>query len=207
MPTDFETNIVALNAQAVRASLELVTQVTAADLGRPTPCAGWTLADLLGHLTTQHYGFAAASAGRGDLSEWQPRELGPDPVAAYRTATDHVLAAFAADGVLDRKFPLPEIRRGVMFPARQAISFHFIDYVVHSWDVARTLDLPLDLGSAEVPESALLEVAITVAQAVPAGDARLGPAAAFGPVVTWSGGSSLDHIVAILGRSPDWQRP
>ncbi len=156
--------------------------------------------DLLAHSITQHYGFAAASAGRGDLGEWQLRPLGEDPVADYRAAAEHVLAAFAADGVLDREFPLPEIKRGPLFPARLAISFHFIDYVVHSWDLARTLDLPLDL------EPELLDVALQVAKAVPGGAARRAPGAAFGPEVDWSGGTVLDQIVAALGRSPDWQR-
>jgi hypothetical protein len=51
----------------------------------------------------------------------------------------------------------------------------------------------------------LLDVALTVARAVPGGDTRLEPGAAFAPEVAWSGGSSLDKIVAVLGRSPDWQ--
>ena len=86
-----------------------------------------------------------------------------------------------------------------MFPARQAVSFHFVDYVVHSWDVARTLDLPLRL------DSDLLDAALTVAGAVPGGNARLEPGAAFAPGVAWSGGSRIDQIVAFLGRSPDWR--
>jgi len=53
-----------------------------------------------------------------------------------------VLAAFAADGVLKRRFALPEISTAFDFPAAQAISFHFIDYVVHGWDVARFGQLP-----------------------------------------------------------------
>ena len=88
-----------------------------------------------------------------------------------------------------------------MFPARQAVSFHFVDYVVHSWDIARTLDVPVEL------DQALLDVALSVAEAVPGGDARVAPGAAFAPRVAWSGGSRLDQIVAILGRSPDWELP
>jgi len=192
---------VALDALAVRASMGLVARATAADMARPTPCAGWTLHDLLAHMAAQHYGFAAASVGDADVAGWRPRPMGDDPVAVSRAAADHVLAAFAADGVLDREFPLPEIRRDFMFPARQAISFHFVDYVVHSWDVAKTLDLPVDF------EPAVLDEALAVAKAVPDGDARLKPDAAFAPKVEWSGGSRLDQIVAVLGRVPSWQRP
>jgi uncharacterized protein (TIGR03086 family) len=150
-------------------------------------------------MATQHYGFAAASAGDGDLTRWRLRPLGDDPVAAYRAAAECVLAAFAVDGVLDREFPLPEFKRGLMYPGPQAVSFHFVDYVVHSWDVARTLGLPVRF------DSALLEAALTVARAVPGGDARLEPGAAFAPEIAWSSGSRLDQIVAILGRFPDWQ--
>jgi uncharacterized protein (TIGR03086 family) len=199
MHTKSLTGIVALDAQAVRASLALVERATARDLARPTPCSDWTLHGLLRHMIAQHYGFAAASTGDSDMARWMLRPLGQDPVAAYRAAAECVLDAFAADGALDRDFPLPEITRDLMFPGRQAISFHFVDYVVHSWDVARTLGLPVDL------DPAVVEAALRVAQAVPGGDARLAPGAAFGPVVDWTGGSALDRIVALLGRSPGWQ--
>ena len=201
MHTNFTTDIVALDAQAVRASMDLVGRMAGPDLARPTPCADWTLHGLLRHMIAQHHGFAAAAGGDGDLARWRIRPLDGDPIAAYRAAADRVLAAFAGEGVLDRDFPLPEIRPGVMFPARQAISFHFVDYVVHSWDVARTLDVPVDLD----PD--LLEVALRVAEAVPGGDARLAPGAAFGPSVAWAGGSRLERIIALLGRSPGWERP
>jgi uncharacterized protein (TIGR03086 family) len=205
MHTKSSTSIVVLDAQAVRASVDLVERATQRDLARPTPCADWTLHGLLRHMIAQHCGFAAASAGDGDLAQWMLRPLGADPVAAYRAAAECVIDAFASDGALDREFPLPEITRDLMFPARQAISFHFVDYVVHSWDVARTLGLPVDL------DPALVDTALRVAQAVPGGAARLEPGAAFGPVVDWPGepggsaGSGLDQIVALLGRSPGWQ--
>lgn len=194
-----DADIVALDAQAVRASIDLVAQVTSADLTRPTPCAGWTLDDLLTHMVAQHHGFAAASTGDDDLARWRPRPLGDDPVATYRVAADHVLAAFAADGALDRVFPLPELASSSVFPAGQAISFHFVDYVVHSWDVARTLGLRVHF------QPRLLDAALRVAEAVPGGDARLGPGAAFAPKIAWSGTSTLDQVLTLLGRSPDWQ--
>lgn len=204
MPT-IPAEIVALDAQAVRASVALLTNAQPADMARPTPCADWTLHGLVSHMAAQHYGFAAASTGDGDLARWRPRRLGADPVADYRAAAETVLAAFSAEGVLDREFPLPEFPGAPVFPARQAVSFHFIDYVVHSWDVARSLGLEVTF----TPE--LLEAALPVARAVPGGESRLAPGAAFAPAVAWQDGrpdgSPLDQIVAILGRSPDWKRP
>ncbi len=194
-------DIVALDALAVRESVGLVARARPGDLARPTPCADWTLCGLISHMTAQHHGFAAAAAGDGDLARWRPRRPGADPVAGYRAAARAVLAAFAADGVLDRRFPLPEFAAGALFPARQAVGFHFIDYVVHSWDVAKALGL-----EARFPPD-LLDTALQVAQAVPGGEHRLAPGAAFAPVVTWPGDSPLDQVVALLGRSPDWPRP
>jgi uncharacterized protein (TIGR03086 family) len=112
-----------------------------------------------------------------------------------------VLAAFAAPGVLDRQFPLPEFAGSPSFPGRQAISFHFVDYVVHSWDVARALGRDLHLA----PE--VLEAALAVARVVPQGGARLVPGAAFAPAVDARGDSPLDEIVALLGRDPGWSSP
>ena len=193
--------VVELDAQAVRESVRLVAKVTKPDLARPTPCADWTLHGLLTHMTTQHYGFAAAAAGDGDPAQWRSRPLGDDPVAAYRAAADHVLDAFGKDGVLDREFPLPEFKRGLMYPARQAIRFHFVDYVVHAWDVAKAL------GETVNFDATLLDAAHSVARAVPGGEARTEPGAAFAPRVAWSGDARLDQIVALLGREPTWQPP
>ena len=199
MPTNL--SVVSFDEEAVRASVALVERARAADLARPTPCADWTLLGLITHMAAQHYGFAAAAAGDGDPERWRPRRLGADPVADYRASAQAVLAAFAAPGVLDREFLLPEIAAGVAFPARQAIGFHLVDYVAHSWDVARALRLDVDFG----PE--LLDAALRVARAVPGGDARLAPGAAFGPAVSWPGGSPLDRILAFLGRDPGWSSP
>lgn len=190
-------HIIDLDARAVRASAALVATATPADLSKPTPCLGWTLYGLLAHMTTQHYGFAAASRGDGDPVTWKLRSLGDDPVRAYLDAAGHIVAAFAADGVPERAFPLPEFRPEP-FPAEQAVGFHLVDYVVHSWDVAKTLCADLEF------DDEVLDAAHAVAAVVPTGPARLVPGAAFGPEVAWEGGTRLDQLVAYLGRSPAW---
>jgi uncharacterized protein (TIGR03086 family) len=194
-------DIVALDELAVRASVDLVARAQPADMARPTPCADWTLHGLIAHMAAQHHGFAAAAAGDGDPARWRPRRLGADPVAEYRASAQAVLAAFTADGVLDREFPLPEFTAAPSFPGRQAVSFHFVDYVVHSWDVAKALGLEARFA----PD--LLEAALRVARDVPDGEFRLAPGSAFAVAVAWPGGPPLDRLVALLGRSPGWKRP
>jgi uncharacterized protein (TIGR03086 family) len=193
-------DIVALDARAVQATIGVVSQLSPADLDRPTPCAGWTLADLLAHMTAQHDGWVAAATGDGgDLSRWQPGPPAADPVKEYAAAAGRVLAAFGAGGVLDREFVLAELSPVLRFPAAQAISFHFIDYLVHGWDVARSLGVDYE------PEPDLLAAALPVAQAVPDGAPRKLGMVPFAPAIGVAEDLCvMDQIVALLGRSPSW---
>ncbi|MGH3158810.1 MAG: TIGR03086 family metal-binding protein [Streptosporangiaceae bacterium] len=195
-----EEEITELDARAVRATIPLVNQVTAADLGRPTPCGNWNLGELIAHMTAQHHGFAAsAHGGATGLADWQPGPPAADPVKAYAASAEEVLAAFAEDGAAKRRFALPEILPSITFPGRQAISFHLVDYVVHGWDVARSLGVDYTL------DDALLAAARRVATMVPDGDNRTQPNAAFAPALAPPpGASELDQIVATLGRAPTW---
>jgi uncharacterized protein (TIGR03086 family) len=101
--------------------------------------------------------------------------------------------------VTGRQFALPEISTEVTFPGERAIGFHLVDYVAHSWDVARSIGLPVNLG----PD--VLAMALRIAETVPAGPARLRPNAAFAPVIEPpQDANRLDRILMLLGRSPSW---
>lgn len=191
-----------LDRRAVEVSRALVRRITADQLGLPTPCAGWDLGALLAHMTVQHHGFARAVAGeRTDVTDWQPAAPGDDPVAAYDTAADHVIAAFGAPGVTEGRAYLPEIRGGVTVPVPMAMSFHFVDYVVHSWDVAATLGVPVTF------DDDVLAAALAVAEQVPDDEGSRGLGMAFAaalPTVPEAG--TLERVLTRLGRSPDWSR-
>ncbi|MGW8399300.1 TIGR03086 family metal-binding protein [Streptomyces lydicus] len=196
-------SLTSLHARAVRDSVALVRRVTPDDLTRPTPCSARTLADLLAHMTAQHHGFAAAARGDGrDPAHWAVHPLGADPVARYAAAADEVIAAFAAVGTPDQPFALPEFTTARTFPAHRAIGFHFIDYLVHTWDVARSL------GLDHSPGPALLEAALPIAYAVPDDDSRRAPGSAFRPALAAAAHAGpLERILTVLGRSPDWPTP
>ncbi len=187
-----------LDAVVTRASLDLVTKITPADLAKPTPCSAWTLHGLLAHMATQHHGFAAAAEGESNLDHWRLLPLGDDPVGTYRASVNRVLNAFVPHDLAERKFALPEFSTEVTFTAEQALGFHFVDYLVHSWDVAKTLGLPLTF------EREVLDAGLRFAEAIPNGKNRTTPGAAFAPAVEATGQSDLDTIVALLGRSPSW---
>jgi uncharacterized protein (TIGR03086 family) len=189
------TTLLEHDRQAVLLTVELAEQAGPADANRPTPCAGWHLTKLMTHLASQQVGFAAAARGAGaDLRVWGPTDLG------YRQAAADALAAFAEPGLAERRFDLPEIRSGGGFPAPMAVSFHFLDNVVHAWDLAVTLGRPVP-----VPDE-LARAALPIARAVPTGASRNQPGAAFGPdLPVPDGASAMEEILLLLGRDPAWR--
>ncbi|MFI0724389.1 TIGR03086 family metal-binding protein [Streptomyces sp. NPDC021224] len=190
MPTIME-RLRDLDARAVRLSTGLVRESTVADLRRPTPCEGWDLADLLGHMTAQHRGFAAAARGAGgEAAVWAVAQ-DADPVAAYEAAAADVVTAFAAVDDPEQPFTLPEFSTGPDFPARLAVGFHFLDYVVHAWDVAVTLGVPF------TPDADLVEAALPIALAVPPASPVFAD-----PLPAAPDADPLTRVLTWLGRSP-----
>jgi uncharacterized protein (TIGR03086 family) len=78
-----------------------------------------------------------------------------------------------------------------------AIGFHLVDYVVHGWDVAASLGTGFQL-----PDGVVL-AALPIARAVPDGQSRTVPGAAFAPGRPVPAGvDPLEEILALLGRAP-----
>ena len=122
-----------------------------------------------------------------------------DPAGSYAAAAAQVIDAFAGLDELDAMFALPEFGPGATFPGSMAIGFHFVDYVVHGWDVARTMGHPFELPPDVV--AAVLPIAL----AVPDAEFRVADSAPFGPSIQARDQSNdLDRILAYLGRSPKW---
>ncbi|MFB4299599.1 TIGR03086 family metal-binding protein [Actinomadura sp. NTSP31] len=194
LTTDFRP----LDRKAADLYLSAVAQVKPDALAQPTPCPDWTLHGLLRHQVSQDQGFAAAARGDGArLSAWHGGDLGDDPYAAAKASLDLVTEAFAAVP-LDAGLVLPEIRDGGPFPAALAISFHFVDLVVHAWDVAAAIGAPWEPGDD------LLTASLKVASIVPTDDRE--PGTAFAPVVPSDDAAPKNRLLTLLGRSPSWSR-
>jgi uncharacterized protein (TIGR03086 family) len=187
------------NRRALELSQQIVDQVTTEQqLGLATPCPPWTVRELLSHMVSQHLRFAAAARGE-DPEQACPldkAELGDDPAAAFREAASGLTEAFAA-GRDETMVLLPELGRPV--PLGVLISFHFLDFVVHGWDVA------VSIGADYAPEPELSALAREVGKVIP--DSSRVPGAAFAPVVQVVG-TDTDELAALLGlagRDPRWR--
>lgn len=188
---------------AVLQSVAVVEAVAASDLDRPTPCAGWTVADLLAHMTVQHRGFAASVRGHGaDVRIWDPEtviaEVRADPVGSYTAAARDVLEAFSADGIDDAVCALPEFGPDATVPGPIALAMHFVDYVVHGWDIATSLGVPFRLPDEVVA------AALPIVLGIPDDESRETANAPFGHAVEATGTTDLDRLLAHLGRRPQW---
>lgn len=197
MPTD--SSILQHHATASRQMIDIARQATPEQLTRPTPCAGWDLRQLFDHLIVENRGFAAAAQGDGaDPAHWVGDPQRSDPVGDYVEATEELLTAFAEPDVLDRAFALPVLSKEP-FPGSVAATMHLVDTVVHAWDLARTLDLPVAFD----PE--ITAPVLAMSEQIPDDESRTGPKAFFGPAKPQpADATDLDRIVALLGRSPSW---
>jgi uncharacterized protein (TIGR03086 family) len=129
----------------------LVAEVGPAEMRLATPCEGWSTRDLLNHVIGGAGMFAAAFAGAPlrDISGRLPDVVGDDPAAAFGRAVAQFGAAVQQPGAMERVLPL---HVGAM-TGQTFLRFAAFDLLVHSWDLATTLDAPL-----EAPDDLVAEV-------------------------------------------------
>ncbi|KAA9150002.1 TIGR03086 family protein [Amycolatopsis acidicola] len=184
-----------LDRRALTVLDKLVSTVTPADLDRPTPCEGWTLADLLRHQVSENRAFGVALR-EGSAPDWDSGDLGEDAYRAYADSVERVLAAYEDDGLLRREVTVREFGT---FPSAVAASMHLGDTVAHGWDIAESLGLPY------AQDADIVRAALAFAERIPADPESRAERGAFKPVVPVRQASDLNRFIALLGRSSDWR--
>lgn len=156
-----------------------------------TPCEGWTVRDLLQHQVDSTLKFDAAAREAPAATQ-----ASDDLLEAYTAAADRATEAFRVDGFLDRPSVFPGFGPQ---PGRGLVAGHFVDNLVHAWDLAKAVgfDSTLDEGMALA--------AFKMASRYPSTPDVRGPGAAFGfPVDVPEDAPLTDRLVGLLGRRPDW---
>ena len=171
----------------------LLDNVTDGQWQDSTPCTDWDVKALVDHVTVGNKYFAAASRGEQADFAQLVNDLPGDRKAAFAESAKIAAEAFAAEGVNDRMFELPF---GTL-PAQAAIGIHFVDTVVHAWDLAQAT------GQPPVLPQDLVEQAWNISQLFPESPELRGPGGPFGPKVEVPADApALDRLVAFLGRHP-----
>jgi uncharacterized protein (TIGR03086 family) len=159
---------------------QLLEHVHTGDLHDPTPCEGWDVAMLIGHIVGGVRKFTEAA--RGNQPDWS---AAPEPVtegwaATFDAAADDLRHAWHEAGDA---------------ASAQAIDWQVAELSVHAWDLARALGQPTSSLDAEAAERGLAFMSNGLT------DDNRGEA--FGPAVSLPGDApAADRIAAFAGRDP-----
>lgn len=173
----------------------LVDGTRADQLDLPTPCARFTVRELINHVTAGATMFAWAfeqgSVPDAELAALMGDVLGDDPSAAYAGASERVQAAYHAPGALDGNVTLPF---GEM-PRAAALSIAAFDVAVHAWDLAHATGQDLTLPDAHAVDMLALGEAIGI-DGFRDGDMFADAVAVSDAAPAW------DRLAAFSGRQP-----
>jgi uncharacterized protein (TIGR03086 family) len=172
--------------RALRSFGELVRAVDAGAWGRPSPCPGWSAADVVEHMT------GAQSTLLDLLGAAGPGAVRPaaGPAAAWVDVEERVLAALDAPGLADRSFSTP---LGAMSGA-ELLDTGVVEPLVHRWDLARAV------GADDTVDEDLAAGCLRIARRHAA--ALRGPGM-YGPLLdAGSGAPAGAQLLAFLGRRP-----
>jgi uncharacterized protein (TIGR03086 family) len=103
---------------------DLLDDVRSETLSEPTPCAAWTVQDLLDHIVAAPAKFARMV--RGESTDWStsPTTAGDDPAAAFRAHAEDLVRA-------GREHQGP--------PAPGGLDWQCAELAVHTWDLATAM--------------------------------------------------------------------
>ncbi|SDD50936.1 TIGR03086 family metal-binding protein [Glycomyces harbinensis] len=186
-----------LLTEAHTALLNAVEGVGSGQWHLPTPCAEWTVTQVLQHVAGDQIAFASAITGEDGPSEnpFAPSgTLAGDPVEHVASAIGRAAAAWAtvAEDAADVSVPVPPNR----LDAVTGVGACALDAAVHAWDIAKATgqDQPL------TPEAAA-QILVAAKQIVEPLRAYGAYAAALDPQ---EGDDEVAALLRYLGRDPEW---
>jgi uncharacterized protein (TIGR03086 family) len=154
----------AQHRDALAIASSFVHCVDATSWRRGTPCGGWDVAALVAHMTGQNNGFARALGhGEADRTAYAPVAAALDELPAVWTASVEALQLAVDQVTLDRPVRLVEVRPEASLPAAAAVRIHLLDTVIHTWDLATSMDLDYR------PADEVLDAVEAVARQIPTG--------------------------------------
>jgi len=156
-----------------------------------TPCAKFTVRDLMTHMTSWIRVFAAAATGtlfEGDPTTYR---LGDDAPGTFAASTGELVSGWRRLGT-DRPVRLT----GGELPGAMVLNMTLMEYLAHGWDLARASGQPQPFSDEEATET-LARATATLP------DQYRGNDQAFGHVVAVpDDASALDRFAGFMGRQP-----
>lgn len=178
---------------AITSTRAELTAVGPEHLDAATPCESWKVRDLINHLISAQSFFLSGVDGTPPAAPGTDFASG-DYVAAFDEASSRLLAAFAADGVMENMLTTPI---GPM-PGAAFVGLATTDTFVHGWDLAKSTGRSTDLAP-ELAAGILAQAQKSIPDAMRGDDGQK----PFGTVQEApAGATNADHLAAFLGRRP-----
>lgn len=188
LPLDFDPPVRQLRA--------LLLGIDDHDLIGPTPCAEWTVGDLLDHIMDFTRAFTQAAQKLADApgtSTPAPRPSAGHLPPHWRSRLPVLLEELATAWKVPSAWTGSARSGGATMPATAAGAAAVHELTVHSWDLARAT------GQDFAADPRILEALIEFLSHSPG---------AFGPVAEIEDEASLlDQVLALSGRDPSWRSP
>jgi uncharacterized protein (TIGR03086 family) len=127
--------------QAIASTRVVLTGVSKDQLGDETPCADWKVSDLINHIVGGQLFFEAGANG-APPAQSETDFSSSDFVSAFDDGAKRCLAAFRADGVMEKTLTLPF---GQM-PGAAFMGLAATDTFTHGWDLAKATGQNTDLA-------------------------------------------------------------
>lgn len=179
-------------AQAFASTRAVLSNVTAADLDKPTPCKSWAVRDLINHIIGGAHWFGASTeagvAPEAEEIDWTKGDM----LASFDEGVARAIAAFGTPGAQEKivKLPFGE------FPGSAFMGLATSDTFTHGWDLAKATGQSTDLDPPLAER--LLEMAAMMVPDQFRGDEPM----PFGRAVEApAGATSADRLAAFLGRT------
>jgi uncharacterized protein (TIGR03086 family) len=177
--------------------LAVAANVADDQLSLPTPCAGRTVGQLVGHLVGLTLAFrAAADKDFGPLTDTDPDGDGwPDAEPGWRESLGEQVPAMVAAWRSPDAWEGMTRAGGVDLPGEVGGLVALDEIVLHGWDLARATGQPYDCDDATAG----------ACMAFVGGFDEAGTPGLFGPsVAAGPEASPFDQVLARSGRDPRW---
>ncbi|MCX4633600.1 TIGR03086 family metal-binding protein [Streptomyces platensis] len=165
----------------------LVAAVRPEDLALPTPCAGWTVRQLLDHMVWENL-MATSIAEDTPRADHTADHLGDDHRTAFADSVRAAHTAFIESGMLHRTYGPYEA------PGAMIVQQVVVELLAHGWDLARATGAPTVLAPETAEET--LAAAYRIYGAAPRTEgSSFAPERPAPP-----GAGATDRLAAFLGR-------
>jgi uncharacterized protein (TIGR03086 family) len=179
-------------SRAAKSTSSVLAGVEPSAMEDPTPCASWTVRELLNHVVGGLDFFAVIAETGRPPERTEGDYTAGDFAGGYQDAAERFVRALSAPGAMERTYQLPigEV------PAKVVLGIASTDTFVHGWDLARATGQSSDLDP-DLAVSLLANARRSVTDGFRGEDGK----SAFGPELDPPpGASAADELAAFLGR-------